>query len=108
MATNRPELPRMTLRPRMTKESLRVMLTKAFSLSSLRSETLTSVISIMRLSPRNLPWRGGACPHASSCPSPPNAKSLYQRPCLQPELRRLELHSDTLGRDDESRFVIPE
>src|SRR5207249_890466 len=55
IATNSPEFPRITLSPRMTNESLSVMLTKALSFSSFLSETRTSVISIM-VSPRSHPW----------------------------------------------------
>src|SRR5262249_55105197 len=48
----------MILSPRITNESLRVILTNAFSLSSFRRETRTSVISIMTISPRE-PSLGG-------------------------------------------------
>src|SRR5438876_11908796 len=98
MATNSPEFPRMILSPRITKESFSVMLTNALSFSSLRSETLTSVISIMRLSPRKL--AGGAMlfggpvmgisdfPIISSDPPPCSAQDLLDRDPPQSVLHR--------------------
>ena len=55
IAKNKPLFPRMILSPRTKNELLSVILTNALSLSSLRIETRTSVISTMRCSPRSHP-----------------------------------------------------
>ena len=64
IATNSPELPRMILSPRITNESFSVMLTKALSLSSFRSETRDLGDLDHENSPRShrrrLSWFGGA------------------------------------------------
>src|SRR6185312_12143295 len=74
MATNIPLVPSMILSPRITNASLNVMLAKAFSLSSSRSDIRTSVISSV------IPC------HPPRVPDLDPSKSLGPQPRLWPRI----------------------
>src|SRR6266446_1265819 len=91
MATNMPFVPSMILSPRMTKESLKVILANAFSLSSSRREIRTSEISSVIPSPPRVPDLDPSKSLGSiagSDPSHPPNLSAWSRPSLLCELRQ--------------------